>query len=282
MTPYLLLRKTTEQFRNAGIPDPETDSALLLSSLCGSSPLRLRLDTDSQLDDSVLDSFSSLIRQRLNRIPVQYILHEAPFCGRLFYVDSRVLIPRPETELLCHWALGLPLLPGMKILDLCCGSGCIGLTIAASRPDLSVTLSDISHDALDVAALNAARYNLDVQFYQSDLSSAFSSCSFDLIVCNPPYIPSADCSDLQPEVLKEPLIALDGGKDGMHFYRRIVSESSGILKQGGMLLMELGINEASQVRFALERNGFTDIEIRHDLNGIERMILGTRSVAEGI
>ena len=134
----------------------------------------------------------------------------------------------------------------------------------------------------DVAALNAARYNLDVQFYQSDLSSAFSSCSFDLIVCNPPYIPSADCSDLQPEVLKEPLIALDGGKDGMHFYRRIVSESSGILKQGGMLLMELGINEASQVRFALERNGFTDIEIRHDLNGIERMILGTRSVAEGI
>ena len=89
-------------------------------------------------------------------------------------------------------------------------------------------------------------------------------------------------SDLQPEVLKEPLIALDGGKDGLHFYRRIVSESSGILKQGGMLLMELGINEASQVRFVLERNGFTDIEIRHDLNGIERMILGTRSVAEGI
>ena len=282
MTPYQLLRKTSEQFRNAGIPDPETDSALLLSSLCGSSPLRLRLDTDTQLDDSVLDSFSLLVQQRLCRTPVQYILHEAPFCGRSFYVDSRVLIPRPETELLCLWALGLPLLPGMKILDLCCGSGCIGLTIAASRPDLSVTLSDISRDALDVAALNAARYNLDVQLCQSDLSSAFSSGSFDLIVSNPPYIPTADCSDLQAEVLKEPLIALDGGKDGMYFYRRIVSESSDILKQDGILLMELGINEAPHVRFLLERNGFTDIKIRNDLNGIERMILGTRSIAEGI
>ena len=274
MNPRSLLLDTAARFRAAGIPDPETDSALLLSFLTGQAPLSLRLDSDTELSAEILESFSEMAERRLAREPLQYITGEAPFFGRVFQVDSRVLIPRPETEELCAWALEtLPVSDSCRVLDLCCGSGCIGLTLAAERPSLQVTLSDCSRDALDVAAANAARYSLQVSLRCGDLAEGLPPASFDCVVSNPPYIPSAECGVLQPEVLREPSLALDGGADGMDFYRRISDECVRILRPDGILLLELGYGESDAVSFLLAAAGFTGITVRKDFSGIARMML---------
>lgn len=274
MTPRDLIRNTASRFHSAGIPDPDNDAALLLSYLIGRPALELRLDTDSETDPALITAFQALAEKRMNRIPLQYITGEAPFYRRLYKVDPRVLIPRPETELLCEWALDI--LKGFhspRVLDLCCGSGCIGLTIKAEHSDAVVTLSDISSDALNVSAMNAVRLTLDVSICQSDLFSAFTGSCFDMIISNPPYIPSEDCSRLQPEVLHEPRLALDGGSDGCDLYRRIISSAGSVLTSGGKLLMELGMNESVPLSFLLSEYGFTGIEVRKDYAGIDRMIL---------
>ena len=274
MTPCELIRQTAVRFRSAGIPDPENDSALLLASLFRSAPLSLRLDTDTVLDQSLLLRYEQLVQLRLKRIPLQYILGEAPFCGHLFSVDARVLIPRPETELLCLWAKELIKgNPPSRILDLCCGSGCIGLSLKAAYPDADVTLSDVSADALAVAAENMRRFLLDVSLHQGNLLEGFSPASFDLIICNPPYIPTADCESLQAEVLFEPRLALDGGTNGLDLYRRLIVSAADVLTPGGALLMELGIHEADPVSALLSASGYSGIQVRTDLNGIDRMIL---------
>ena len=274
MNPRSLLLDTAARFRAAGIPDPETDSALLLSFLTGQAPLSLRLDSDTELSAEILESFSEMAERRLAREPLQYITGEAPFLGRVFQVDSRVLIPRPETEELCAWALEtLPVSDSCRVLDLCCGSGCIGLTLAAERPSLQVTLSDCSRDALDVAAANAARYSLQVSLRCGDLAEGLPPASFDCVVSNPPYIPSAECGVLQPEVLREPSLALDGGADGMDFYRRISDECLRILRPDGILLLELGYGESDAVSSLLAAAGFTGITVRKDFSGIARMML---------
>ena len=274
MTPRDLIRNTANRFLSAGIPDPENDAALLLSYLTGRPALELRLDSDSETDSALLSSFQGLAEKRMNRIPLQYLIGEAPFYRRLYKVDPRVLIPRPETELLCEWALDiLKDFRYPRVLDLCCGSGCIGLTIKAERPDAVVTLSDISSDALNVSAANACRLSLDVSICQSDLFSAFNGSFFDMIISNPPYIPSDDCSRLQPEVMNEPRLALDGGPDGCVLYRRIISSAGSVLSSGGKLLMELGINETVPISLLLSEYGFTGIEVRKDYAGIDRMIL---------
>ena len=274
MNPRSLLLDTAARFRAAGIPDPETDSALLLSFLTGQAPLSLRLDSDTELSAEILESFSEMAERRLAREPLQYITGEAPFFGRVFQVDSRVLIPRPETEELCAWVLEtLPVSDSCRVLDLCCGSGCIGLTLAAERPSLQVTLSDCSRDALDVAAANAARYSLQVSLRCGDLAEGLPPASFDCVVSNPPYIPSAECGVLQPEVLREPSLALDGGADGMDFYRRISDECLRILRPDGILLLELGYGESDAVSSLLAAAGFTGITVRKDFSGIARMML---------
>lgn len=277
MNPRELIRLTAERFRAAGVPDPENDAALLLAHLTGKPALALRLETDTDVDASVRTAYDQLVLRRLDRYPLQYILGEASFCNRIFKVDPRVLIPRPETELLCEWALEL--LSGVsfpRVLDLCCGSGCLGLTVKAERPDASVTLSDLSGDALNVTAVNAARFSLDVSVVQSDLFRDLAGSCFDLILSNPPYIPSGLCDSLQPEVRAEPLLALDGGSDGCDLYRRIISTAPAFLSDGGMLLMELGINEADYLADMLENAGWRNIEIRRDYAGVDRMILAMK------
>lgn len=274
MNPRSLLLDTARLFRKNGIPDPETDAALLLSSLTGLAPLSLRLNSDMELDDAMLTKYQALVARRLQRVPVQYILGETYFCGRRFQVDARVLIPRPETELLCEWALDLLRnASSPRILDLCCGSGCIGLTLKAERPDAAVTLSDISSDALAVASINAQALSLDVALCQRDLLDHFTKSSMDLIISNPPYIPSEECSMLQPEVLKEPLLALDGGTDGCDLYRRIIHSARSVLSPGGLLLMETGIHESFRLSSLLLAEGYAYVETRKDYGRIDRMIL---------
>ena len=274
MTPRELIRITSDRFRRAGIPDPETDAALLLSHLTGRPHLELRLDLQAELLPETVDTFLALADKRLEHVPLQYLLGQAPFFRRVFAVDSRVLIPRPETELLCEWALEeISGMSGPRILDLCCGSGCIGLTLKAERSDASVTLSDISQDALDLAACNASRIAPEVSFRRLDLLEGFDTGSFDLIVSNPPYIPSAECLHLQPEVMMEPRLALDGGPDGCDLYRRIAVRSADVLVPGGKLMMELGIGQSKILLDFLSGLGYRNIEVRKDYSGIDRMIL---------
>lgn len=275
MTPRELIRQTACRFQQAGIPDPHADSALLLSHLTGRMPLELTLDTDTHLSPEMLEAYENLVLARLTRKPLQYMMKEAFFYRRSFFVDERVLIPRPETELLCEWALELiSSKQSPHVLDVCCGSGCIGLSIKAEKPDTKIILSDISADALDVSRINAKRLSLSAGFHQGDLLDDFQSSDFDMIVANPPYIPSDACNDLQEEVLMEPRLALDGGRDGMSFYRRLIAQAPACLKKGGILIMEIGYDQGLSVMQLLESSGYHSVALRKDYQGLDRITMG--------
>lgn len=274
MTPRELIRQAAAQFRAAGVPDPEVDAALLLSHLTGRPPLMLRTDDWTALPEDALSAFAALAKRRLTREPLQYILHVQSFLGRDFHVDERVLIPRPETELLAERAIAAlrQAGPGAKALDLCCGSGCIAVSMALEVPDAEVHACDLSGDALDVTRRNADALNARVTMHQGDLLHAVSGLIFDVIVSNPPYIPTSDCADLQQEVRQEPSMALDGGADGLDFYRRIALESAACLHPGGTLLLEVGRGQAEAVMAMLEQAEFADIKAHEDYQHIARMI----------
>ncbi len=277
MNPRELILRTAAKFRQAGIPDPTEDSALLLSYLLHRPPLSLRVDDEQVLDDSTLEKYEKLASKRMTREPLQYLIQESVFYGRRYFVDPRVLIPRPETEWLCEWALdSIRQIRKPRMMDLCTGSGCIGITLKGERPDASVVMTDLSEDALTVAARNAAELRVRVSLIQSDLFDAVPREAYDLIISNPPYIPHEECAGLQPEVLFEPPVALDGGTDGLQLYRRLVADAPGYLCAGGLLMMELGAGQAEAVLSLMENAGFERVQIRKDLNGIDRMIQGVR------
>ena len=280
MTPRTLLFRTAERFRAAEIPDPMTDAAALLSHLTGRQPLALRLDTDTELDTALTERYEALCRERLKRVPLQYLTGEVVFLGHVFHADARALIPRPETELLAELAVErLADTERPRVLDLCCGTGCIGLSIALARPDAAVTLADLSPDALALARENAERLSAPAVLRQGDLFAAAGGERFDLIVSNPPYIPREDCGKLQPEVLREPRMALDGGGDGLDFYRRIIREAPAHLTPDGRLLLELGDGEAERVAALLTDGGWRDIAVRRDYAGLPRMAEAVRPFA---
>ncbi len=271
MTPRQLLRQTASAFRQAGIPDPEVDASLILSYVTGKEPLDLRLDTTTLLSEDLMQQFQQLAAQRLTRRPLQYLLGRQSFLGRDFFVNESVLIPRPETELLAEKAnQALKHLSGHPAaLDLCCGSGVLAVSMALDVPNAAVTAVDLSADALAVAMHNAEQLHADVHFLQGDLFSPVQDMRFDVIVSNPPYIPSEECRTLQAEVMQEPMLALDGGKDGLDFYRRIAHEAADHLLPGGVLLLEVGDGEANTVAAML--TGYT-VQIHEDYQHIPRII----------
>lgn len=277
MNPRALLKATASAFRNAGIPDPEVDAALLLSHVTGQPPLSLRLDMTTVLPDDVLTRFDVLVSRRLTRQPLQYLLNTQPFLGRDFYVDERVLIPRPETELLAERAIAaLREHPHPVALDLCCGSGALAVSMALEVPGAQVHAADLSPDALAVTAKNAELLGASVTLHQGDLFAAMLEIAFDVIVSNPPYIPSADCLTLQEEVRREPMMALDGGTDGLDFYRQIARSAPHFLRPGGVLLLEVGFDQAEAVMALLA--DFADVQAHEDYQHIPRMIEARKHV----
>jgi len=272
VTPQALIRETTALFQEAGIPDPAWDSALLLAHLTGKPALNLRLDMDTQLDEALLARFYALRDQRIQRIPLQYLTHEQSFMGHDFYVDSRVLIPRPETELLTELAIS-EMQHRHTALDLCCGSGCIGISLALAVPEADVHSADLSPDALAVTRRNAEALGAKLTLHQGDLFAAVEGLHFDLIISNPPYIPTEDCRTLQEEVMLEPGMALDGGADGYDFYRRIAREAPAHLTENGVVLLEVGFDQAEGVAAMLREAGFRETCIHQDLQGIPRMVV---------
>ena len=270
-------RKASRELAEKGIPDPKEDACLILSHLMVLSPIEIRLtEAEQPLSIEQEQRLASLLLSRAQRIPLQYLLGEQWFYGRSFRVDSRVLIPRQETETLCE--LGVSFLNERKakkpsVLDLCTGSGAIAITLQCECPSASVTASDLSGEALKLSGENAALYGSPIRFVQGNLWKPLSGQRFDLILSNPPYIPTKDCQTLQEEVRQEPRMALDGGKDGLDFYRRIAIDGWKHLLPGGMLAMEVGDSQAKDVSELLCREEhYQKIQIHCDLYGKERIV----------
>lgn len=273
-----VLRWAADDFRGRGIDAPRLDAELLLAFALGSTRIQLFVDSKRPLEAAELARFRELVKRRRAREPIAYILGQREFYGRPFRVDRRVLVPRPDTEVLVTAALARTrhLSMSMRALDLCTGSGCVAVTLGRERPTSSLFAVDLSADALAVARENALRLGAyNVAFVQGDLFAALApGARFDLVTANAPYIPSAEIATLQPEVREfEPRLALDGGDDGLELVRRIVDAAPSFLRRGGALALEVGMGEAPAVAQRMTAT-FGAIEIHRDYAGIERVVSG--------
>jgi release factor glutamine methyltransferase len=273
-TPLKLIAWTQGHFARQGVDAPRLTAELLLAHVLSCDRVRLYLDFDKPLGAAELAGFRDLVRRRAGGEPTAYLTGTREFHGRIFHVDGRVLVPRPETELLVEAALeALP--PGGAALDLCTGSGVVGITLALERPGARVVAADVSGDAVDVAQANATRLGASVGIRQGDLFEAVAGVPFpfDVIVANPPYVPSAELPRLSREVQREPRLALDGGPDGLALIRRIVAGAPARLAPGGTLLVEMHESHAGIVpRLCLEA-GMASAEARKDLAGLPRYVV---------
>ena len=278
MTIKQAILEAEKAFEAAGVPDPRIDAEIILSHITGLDRMSMLLGGAKELTSEQEQRFSSLLLSRAQRKPLQYLLGTQVFYGLDFEVDSRVLIPRQETETLCEH--GIAFLKSLKraarALDLCTGSGAIAVTLKHECPFAHVTAADLSTDALAVAARNAQLNHADVQFVQGDLWQPLEGEVFDLILSNPPYIPTEDCDTLQTEVMQEPRMALDGGTDGLDFYRRIADGAISHLTPGGMVAVEAGIGETEDIAALFASAGLTDIRIINDLYGVARIVSAHR------
>ena len=271
MTVREALRQAAARLETAGVPEAKLDAEYLLAELLQVDRLRLIADGDVQLTGAQLEMYEKWLARRERREPLQYILGTQPFMGCPLRVTPDVLIPRADTECLCEAALKTAR-EGMRILDLCTGSGALAVAIKTHCPGAEVYASDLSADALRLAGENANRLGLRIRFCSGDLFAPFDGERFDLIVSNPPYIPRTELPGLQKEVRYEPDMALDGGEDGLDFYRRIAAEAPAHLTPGGHLMLEIGSTQAQDVTRLLQNNGFTEIKTLPDLAGLDRVI----------
>ena len=277
MTIKQAILQAIEAFEKAGVPDPRIDAELILCHLTGLDRMSMLMQGATTLTNEQEQRFSSLLLSRTRREPLQYLLGTQYFYGLPFQVDSRVLIPRQETETLCEWGVShLRRLTNPRALDLCTGSGAIAVTLKHECPHANVTAADLSADALAVAASNARLNQADVRFVQGDLWEPVQAETYDLILSNPPYIPTLDCDTLQHEVMQEPRMALDGGADGLDFYRRIAEGAPAHLSPAGLIAVEVGIGEAQDVAALFEAAGLCDVQIINDLYGVERIVSARR------
>ncbi len=271
----------------AGVPDADIDAELLLEYSSGRDRAHVLTVLGEPVPEEVLARYEEAVKLRLLRIPLQQITGETEFMGIRFLVSDKVLCPRQDTETVAEEAIHVirqkqkeTAAGGRKVrvLDLCTGSGCLIVSVARFCPGTEAAASDISPEALEIAEKNAALAGVSVSFTESDLFEKISG-SFDVIISNPPYIRSRDIPDLMEEVKDhEPHLALDGGPDGLLFYRKIASGAPHFLNDGGVLLFEIGMDEGEDVRKILGECGFADIQVRKDLAGNDRLVLGSRYV----
>lgn len=266
---------TAPHFEKCGVDAPRLTAEVLLAHVLGVDRVRLYVDLDRPLDPKELATYRALIQRRKSGEPLQYLTGVRDFFGRPFEVDARVLIPRPETELLAEGALAaLPKDADFTALDLCTGSGCIAVTLAAERQNGHVWAVDLAPGACAVARKNAARHGVAdrVEILEGDLFGPLPpDVRFDLVVSNPPYIASAEIPHLQREVLREPRLALDGGTDGLEVVRRIAEGARDRLRPSGLLALELGETQGPTVRAMLEQAGWQDVRIERDLERRDRL-----------
>lgn len=272
MTRRQALGRAVSRLQRADASDAALDAQWLLAHVCGAERLALLLALNEPLSAQEWTCFDALLARREAGEPLQYVLGEASFLGRAFRVDPRVLIPRADTETLAE-AMCACLTPGLRVLDMGAGSGALAISAALACPQARVTGADISEDALAVARENGERLGARVEWVRSDLFSALEGRCFDMIVSNPPYIPTGELKGLQREVRREPVLALDGGEDGLACYRAIVRGLPGRLCPGGSLLLEVGDGQAARVRALLEKL-FDSTAVLADLSGLDRVVTG--------
>ena len=262
------------ELERAGNPDAQVDARLLVCGLCDLAPGRLAGICGQEMPAALHAELERRLDRRLSGEPLQYIEGAAYFMGLKFAVDSRVLIPRQDTETLCEQALTfLRGCTGAEVLDLCTGSGAIAISVARLQPGLRVTATDMSSDALSVASENAHLNGVYVRFMQGDLFEPVAGERFDAILCNPPYLTADDMVHLQTEVACEPRMALFGGEDGLMFYRRLAHEVYRHLKPGGYALFEVGDGQAAEVLRLMSENAMCAASgTVKDLPGVERVV----------
>ncbi|HWV38297.1 MAG TPA: peptide chain release factor N(5)-glutamine methyltransferase [Vulgatibacter sp.] len=273
---------TADYLEGKGADSPRSDADLLLADALGVDRLRLLLDFDKPLTPDELAAYRKRIERRAAGEPTAYILGRKEFYGRDFLVDARVLVPRPETEGLVDRALeDLP--ESARVLDLCAGSGCVGLTIAAERPSARVDLVELEPGAAEVAAANAARLGVAdrCRVLVGDLFAPVEGePPYDVVVSNPPYVPSGELPGLSREVRREPHLALDGGGDGLDVVRRIVGGAGRHLVPGGRVALELSLGQAEVVVGLLREAGFAKARAEQDFTRRDRYAVGVLAPAD--
>lgn len=277
MTIFEAYNDCKKQLQVAGIEDYVFEAKCIIRHITGYTNAQILTKYTQPLTEFQQNNLTAIIKQRLIRYPLQYIIGKWNFFGREFFVGPGVLIPRSDTETLIDVCFeGIKEKQNPRVLDLCAGTGCIGMTIKGECPEADVTLVEKYDEALSFTNKNALHNNLDVKIVKGDvLKTEGAQGLYDLIVSNPPYITDDDMKDLQPEVQFEPATALEGGEDGLKFYRHIAKEYKKHLAPNGVLAFEVGINEAEAVACIMEQNGFTDIQTRKDYCDIDRVVFGT-------
>lgn len=263
----------------AGIEEAALDARLLLEAVCGTDRNDLLVHGEQPVAPEAEEKYLNWIRQRAEHIPLQQLTGEQGFMGLTFSVNEHVLIPRQDTEILVEEVLK-ELHDGMRVLDMCTGSGCILLSLLHYSNDCEGLGVDLSAEALEVAGRNVLKVLTPekaehAHFLQSDLFEKVEG-KFEIIVSNPPYIASAEVEKLMPEVRDhEPRMALDGTEDGLHFYRRIIEEAGKHLVSSGMLFLEIGYDQGQAVSELMRTEGYCEVQVVQDYAGLDRVVLGT-------
>ena len=275
MTHRQILDMATKKLLEAGVTEAQNDAFVLWQEAFGLNRTGYLINADKEADSNLYPKYMMLINRRCTRMPLQYITGKAYFMGLELKVTPAVLIPRFDTEILVEEVLKY-VDAESTVLDMCTGSGCIAVSIA-SLSKATVTGVDISQEALEIAKGNAEHNQVStVEFLESDMFQNVTG-TFDVIVSNPPYIPSKDVLELMPEVKEhEPMMALDGSEDGLFFYRILAEQAADFLNPEGLLIMEIGYNQAEDVKKLLANNNFIGIRVIKDLAGHDRVVCGWR------
>jgi len=274
MTCKMALRQAEEVLLSAGVPEAKVDAWYLFEHITGMNRASYFLRMEEKLEDDRIKEFERVVELRKNRIPLQYITGSQEFMGYSFLVSPATLIPRQDTEVLVEEVSKAA--QGKRVLDLCTGTGCILLSLAKMCKLTRAVGTDISPEAIETAKKNAKRLSVEAEFYCGDLFQAVQEERFDIIVSNPPYIPSADIEDLMPEVKEyEPRSALDGDADGLKFYREIIMNAERYLNRQGQIFFEIGCEQGADVSALLSEAGYQNIRVIKDLAGLDRVVCAT-------
>lgn len=279
MTIFEAYNSTKKRLAAAGIEDNVFEAKQIIKHITGLNATQILTDYARKLTLFQENNLIAILRQREIRYPLQYILGEWDFYGRPFSVGPGVLVPRADTETLIDVCLEfLKQRENAKILDLCAGSGCIGITLGAEKSDAQVLMIEKFEEALRYTKLNIEKNNTqNTTVLKGDVFECDGADGeYDLVVSNPPYIPAEEMSIISPETAFEPETALLANDGGMEFYKAIVNNYTASIKNGGMLAFEVGFKEADRVKKLLDAAGYKDIKVTKDLNGIERVVSGIK------
>ena len=284
MTLNAVYKQGEKLLKEANIPDADFDSLYLLEHFFGTDRTALILHGDKTADESLCERFFSAVEERKTGKPLQYIVGKWNFMGYDFYVGEGVLIPRDDTEIVVEAALDfLKDIKNPRVIDLCSGSGAIAVSIAKMFPSSAVVALEYSDLAVEYLKKNIELNGVDnVRVFKGDVTKCyedFENGIFDLVISNPPYIESEEIDTLQPELQFEPRMALDGGKDGLYFYRIISDKWSCKVKKGGMIAFEVGEEQFEPVAELVKKCGFENVTYRLDLQGYKRTVAGVRTIS---